>query len=177
MKIFKFIKKDPVFNIVIIFIISVCIFMCLTFIPIKTNIRKTVNGIQLSPQKNTYEEVELKIDGVYYNYILELFDKRDYFRGTLELSNMEKTKDPAFAHIFMIRLPNTSSDIKNGSCYYVRGSDSFSIGYITQKNLFSQILINLSGDEEKYYAFPAVNVEDAEQIRDKLEAWKYPVVK
>lgn len=119
----------------------------------------------------------MKIDGVYYNYILELFDKRDYFRGTLELSNMEKTKDPAFAHIFMIRLPNTSSDIKNGSCYYVRGSDSFSIGYITQKNLFSQILINLSGDEEKYYAFPAVNVEDAEQIRDKLEAWKYPAVK
>lgn len=169
-------KKDPVFNIVIMLIMTVCIFMCLTFIPIKTNIRKTVSGIQWSSQKNTYEEVELKIDGVYYNYILELFDKRDYFRGTLELSNMEKTKDPAFAHIFMIRLPDTSSDIRNGSCYYVSGSDSFSIGYITQKNLFSQILINLSGIEERYCAFPAENIEEAERIREKLEAWKYPAV-
>lgn len=166
-------KRKYIFSTILILIIAVCTFMGLTFIPIKTNIRKTLRGIERDSQKNAYKDIELKIDGVYYNYILELFDKCDYYKGTLELSDMEGTQEPAFAQIFMHRLPSTSSDTRNGSGYYFSGSDSFSTGYITQKKLFSQVLIDLSGEEERYYVFPAESIEEAELIREKLEAWKY----
>ena len=164
-------KKDIIFWVALVCVIVAAIYIGFSLVPIKKHIKKTVSGVKLNSQnEETYEIVELTMDGYYYDYIFGLFNYMDYYRGNFKVSGTIEVSEPPIAHIFFHDDSLQPDKVKYGVGSYYTEHANYDVKKvsISKNGVFSQIFledwIGLGDD----YAFPAESLNEAKAVKEAL---------
>lgn len=158
MKIFKH-KGTLLF----ILIIGLSILLFLSSVPIKRKMIKNLEGVCII--HGEIQDVTLSLVGEYYDYLLETADKYDFFKGHIQISNIQHPNEYDEVWLNFSKLPDTKMKTAAFQYFDKTQNEFTAIGQMIMDNQMSKIYIEL---EDREYFF-AKYLTDFQQ---EIDSWK-----
>ncbi|MCD8326883.1 MAG: hypothetical protein LUC90_09475 [Lachnospiraceae bacterium] len=146
------------------FVLALIIVLLLYFVPIPVYISKTVPGTCFTLESDYTEQVSISIKGFYLKYLI----KEDVFAGNLTASNLSLTNE-RMLKCTLYKYPSSErkNSVRYGTVTYYSSTENeiILLGYVMEKDTFSSLLIQYTGDDGKMYiAAPAEDYDSAISI-------------
>lgn len=171
-------KWYQIFSVIIF--LTVCGWLILNVIPIKSNINQYIEGIQWDKNDTeNSENVTLKIEGKYVKYVFHFFHKHDYFEGKISASNCDIiSKDSTAMQTILFEEDSRSNNLRGKMQYFVFSDvdlqgdvsqDLYSFGTLYQENGLSQgVIIRNDTEGAVAISYPSKSREDAVKLAQNL---------